>query len=129
MQTINDKTTTNKPKRKRIILKILLAVSALIAAIIVSAVVFLPDFISSKKGNRFILEQINKRIDGNVNFESLSMSWKKGVAISGLTFRDKAGNISANVKRIQTQPHYLSLLSEAPFIGEISTGCRKIRRA
>jgi hypothetical protein len=90
----------------------------LIIVIIVSAGVFLPNFISSKKGNRFVLDQINKRIDGNVNFESLSMSWKNGVAISGLSFHDKAGNISANVKRIQTQPHYLSLLSEAPFIGE-----------
>jgi hypothetical protein len=115
---VKEMQTINNPKRKRIIFRIILAVLILIIAITVSAVLFLPTYVSSKKGNQFILGQINKRIDGKVNFESLSMSWKKGIEISGLSFHDTAGNVSANIKKIQTQPHYLSLLSDVPNIGE-----------
>jgi hypothetical protein len=117
MQTIGNKKITKRPKKKKIIQKIILLISVIIIVLVVCAVLFLPTFVSSKKGNRFVLDQINKRIDGKLNFESLSMSWKKGIQITGLSFRDKADTLSADIENIQMQPHYLSLLTDVPTFG------------
>jgi hypothetical protein len=117
VQTLDNNKKPDKPKKKKIIRRVIFFVLIIIIALIVAVPVFLPTYISSKTGNQFILDQVNKRIDGKLGFESLSMSWKTGVQIAGLSFRDKAGIVSADIKNIQTHPHYLSLLSQQPNLG------------
>ena len=117
METSDNKPEVKKPKKKRLVLKIIIVVVVLLIAILIAGPLLLPSYLSSKSGNKFILEQANKRLEGNLNFESLSMSWGKGIEISGLTFKDKEGNISADIKNIQAQPHYLSLLSQQANMG------------
>lgn len=117
METSKNTQAAQKPKKKRLWLKIIIIALVVLIAILIAGPLLLPSYLSSKSGNKFILAQANKHLEGNLNFESLSMSWGSGIEISGLTFKDKAGNITADIKNIKTQPHYLSLLSSEPDIG------------
>lgn len=103
--------------RKKTSTRILKLVLLLIVVLILLVFLFVPAFISSKKGNRLILDKINNSIDGRVDFAGLSMGWFKGISISSLSFNDSTGQISAQVKQITTKPHYGSIV-----MGNLSFG-------
>ncbi len=106
---VEKKSKTKPPKKSATkIIKLLLI---FIVILIVLVFLFLPAFISSKKGNRFISGKINNSIDGRVDFAGLSMGWFKGIRITGLSFNDNAENISVQVREITTKPRYGSILT------------------
>lgn len=104
-----EKKSRAKP-RKNIATKIIKLLLALIVVLILLAFLFVPAFISSQKGNRFISGKINNSIDGRIDFAGLSMGWFKGISIAGLSFADNADTISVQVKQITTKPRYGSIL-------------------
>jgi len=116
MQTekTNETKSIEKKSKRRIILWILIGIVILIIAI----PILLPSIISSKTGNKIILDKINASIDGQVKFSSLSMGWWKGITIDDLAFRDNIGQIILSIKQFSTKPYYFSLLSKAPAFGQ-----------
>ncbi len=105
------------PKKKKIARRLLFWLLFAIFILIVFVILFLPAFVSSQRGNKMILAKINGAIDGTLDFSSLDMSWRRGIGIKELRFSDGTGGFLVNVKKIQTRPHYLSLLSAAPSFG------------
>ena len=98
-----------KPRKNRVTktIKLLLI---FVVILIVLVFLFVPAFISSKGGNRFVSGKINDSIDGRVDFAGLSMGWFKGISVSSLSFNDNAETISVQVKQITTKPRYGSIL-------------------
>ncbi|MFC1739802.1 hypothetical protein ACFL1G_12260, partial [Planctomycetota bacterium] len=76
-----------------------------------------PFFVSSERGRKTILAQINNSIDGRMDFRRLSMSWFKGVDVDELSFINDSAGIWVDVKRISAKPHYGSIL-----VGSLSFG-------
>jgi hypothetical protein len=103
--------------RKKTCVKILKLVLPLVVVLILLLFLLVPVFVSSKKGNSFILGKINNSIDGRVDFAGLSMGWFKGVSIYGFSFEDNLGRVSAQAKQISTKPHYTSVIK-----GDLSFG-------
>ena len=105
-----------KPRRKAKtrILKLILAIAVVLAALVVFLV---PWFVSSETGRKIILAKINSSIDGEADFAGLSMSWWKGVKVTDFSFNNGAGQSLIKVKQIITKPHYGSIL-----IGNLSFG-------
>lgn len=108
------KTQKKKKHKKRLLFWFLI----LLFLLVLLTLLFLPSLISSKKGNQIILAQINKYINGTADFSSLSMSWRKGIQVTDLKFSDDVGRLLLNVKKLQTKPHYFSLLTTAPSFGQ-----------
>ena len=105
--------TEKKPKsglRKKTFTRILKLVLLLIVVLTVLVFLLVPAFMSSEKGRRLILSKINDSIAGQIDFADLSMGWLKGVRVADFSFNDNIGQISAQVKRITTKPHYGSIV-------------------
>lgn len=104
--------------KKKTKTRILKSVLALAVVVIVLVVFVVPGFVSSERGRKIILAKINSSIDGEVDFAGLSMSWWKGVKVTGFSFNDSAGQTSVEVKQIVTKPHYGSILTGSLSLGE-----------
>jgi len=106
-----------KPQRKtkKRVLKLVL-LSIVILVVLVAFVV--PGFVSSERSRKIILAKINSSIDGEVDFASLSLSWWKGVKVTGVSFKDGTGQSFVKVKQIVTKPHYGSILTGSLSFGE-----------
>ncbi|MFN0065826.1 MAG: hypothetical protein ACKVOH_06285, partial [Chlamydiales bacterium] len=57
--------------------------------VIILALAVLPSFLSSKFGKPLLFSIINKRIEGTVFAEEVSLSWFGSQAASLVTYRDK----------------------------------------
>lgn len=71
----------------------------------------LPLYLSSAGGKNLLLGKINQSVDGQVKMDHLSVGWFKGVKLTNLSYADTSGNTSIKVQSIETQPHYVALLS------------------
>ncbi len=111
-----EKSIEAKPQ-KRAVLRLTMWIVSIVVVLIVLALLLLPAFVSSKKGQQIISAKINRYINGRANFINLSMGWFKGIKITGFSFKDNAGLTSVQVKQIATKPHYSSLL-----MGDLSFG-------
>mgnify|MGYP000122183893 CR=1 FL=1 len=81
----------------------------------IAAVVLLPCLISTQAGKRFVLGQINQRLDGQLEAQTLSMSWFNGLRLSGLTYTDASNKVS--IRELSLQPDYLALLRGRVILG------------
>jgi len=115
MQTEKDTNAKSKKKTKTKIFKLLLL---LFIIAVLSVLIFVPVYISSEKGHRMLLAKINKAIGGKTDFADLSMSWWKGINITGVSFNDNADTTSVKIKRIITKPHYASILTGSLSFGQ-----------
>src|SRR4030043_264073 len=98
----NTHTTPQGRKKKKNLKRRLIMFLCLIAVLFVVAVVLLPVFVSSKKGNRMIIDQINSKIEGKADFSSLTMSWLDGIKIKDITFDSDVGDINLGIRQIAT---------------------------
>lgn len=112
--------------RKKTSTRILKLVLLLIVVLIVLVFLLVPAFMSSEKGRRLILSKINDSIAGQIDFADLSMGWFKGIKVSDLGFKDRVGQISAQVKQITTKPHYGSIIMGNLSFGETSIDQPKV---
>ena len=80
------------------------------AVVIVLVGFFVPVFVSSEAGNKFILAKINDYLPCEMDFGSLSMGWLKGISVTDVSFKDSAGQESVRIKRIVTRPRYGSII-------------------
>lgn len=120
-----EKKSKAKP-RKKTSTRILKLVLLLIVVLIVLVFLLVPAFMSSEKGRRLILSKINDSIAGQIDFTDLSMGWFKGIKVSDLGFKDRAGQISAQVKQVTTKPHYVSIITGNLSFGETSIDQPKV---
>jgi hypothetical protein len=120
-----EKKSKAKP-RKKTATRILKLVLALIVILILLVLFLVPAFISSGQGRRIILSKINNSIDGRIDFADLSMGWFKGIKVSDLGFKDRVGQISAQVKQVTTKPHYVSIIMGNLSFGETSIDQPKV---
>jgi hypothetical protein len=112
--------------RKKTSTRILKLVLLLIVVLIVLVFLLVPVFMSSEKGRRLILSKINDSIAGQIDFADLSMGWFKGIKVSDLGFKDRVGQISAQVKQVTTKPHYVSIIMGNLSFGETSIDQPKV---
>jgi len=112
--------------RKKTSTRILKLVLLLIVVLTVLVFLLVPAFISSKKGNRLILGKINNSIAGQTDFADLSMGWFKGIKIADFSFNDSLGQISVQVKKIATKPHYASIVMGNLSFGETTIDQPKV---
>ncbi len=115
--------TRSRKKTATRILKLLLALTVILFLLVLFLV---PAFVSSGQGRRIILSKINNSIDGRVDFADLSMGWFKGIKVSDLGFKDRVGQISAQVKQITTKPHYGSIITGNLSFGKTSIDQPKV---
>jgi hypothetical protein len=112
--------------RKKTSTRILKLVLLLIVVLTVLVFLLVPAFMSSEKGRWLILAKINDSIAGQIDFADLSMGWFKGIKVSDLSFKDRVGQISAQVKQITTKPHYGSIITGNLSFGETSIDQPKV---
>jgi hypothetical protein len=112
----NEKDRKNKPQTKPKKRK-LAVVLAVLAVLVLLVFIFVPAYVSSERGRKAILAKINSSVSGKTNFSGLSMSWLGGVKVTGVSYKDNAGNTSVEVKQIATKPMYCSIL-----MGSLSLG-------
>ncbi len=112
--------------RKKTSTRILKLVLLLIVVLTVLVFLLVPAFMSSEKGRRLILSKINDSIAGQIDFADLSMGWFKGIKVSDLGFKDRVGQISAQVKQVTTKPHYVSIIMGNLSFGETSIDQPKV---
>ena len=120
-----EKISKAKPPKKSAT-KIIKLILIFIVIVIVLVFFFVPAFISSNKGNRFVSGKINNSIDGQIDFADLSMGWFKGISIAGLSFADNADTISVQVRQITTKPRYGSILTGNLSFGQTTIDQPKI---
>ncbi|MBL7214761.1 MAG: hypothetical protein ISS71_03675 [Phycisphaerae bacterium] len=77
-----------------------------------------PLYLSSSGGTHLLLGKINQSVDGQVQMDDFSIGWFKGVKLTNLSYADNAGNRSVKVRRIETQPKYVSLLGGKVKLGK-----------
>lgn len=112
--------------RKKTATRILKLILALTVIMILLVLFLVPAFISSGQGRRIILSKINNSIDGRIDFADLSMGWFKGIKVSDFGFKDRVGQISAQVKQITTKPHYGSIITGNLSFGKTSIDQPKV---
>jgi len=101
-------------KTRSKILKLILPITVILILLLLLVI---PAFVSSQKGQKIILDKINRSIDGELSFTDLSMGWFRGIKLTDVSFHDNARQTSATVKQITTKPHYLSI-----FFGNLAFG-------
>ncbi len=84
---------------------------ALIILIPVISIIIIkaPAILSSGKGKDFLLNTINKKIPGSISIESLNLSWKSGLEITGFSLKD--GETSIVFGSLKTELSLLDLIS------------------
>ena len=104
-----EKTNRNRPFRRsrRQTWKIVLAI---ILILILLVFLLIPAYVSSRQGQRVILDKINANVEGKTNFSDLSMGWWRGIKITDFSFIDTAGTTDIKIKQIDTKPSYMSIL-------------------
>ncbi|MFB0524377.1 MAG: hypothetical protein ACETVZ_02480 [Phycisphaerae bacterium] len=121
----DEKNAKTKPQRKTAIRLIKWGL-AIIVVLIVLAFLLTPVFISSERGRKIILAKVNTSLEGQTNFADLSMGWSKGIKITDISFNDKAGWASVQIKQIATKPHYASILMGNLSFGETTIDQPKV---
>ena len=104
----------NKSGKLRLLKWILIGSVALLLLIFFMA----PLYLSSAGGTQMLLGRINSSVDGQVQMDDFSIGWFKGVSLTNLSYDDSAGNTSVQVRRIETQPKYASLLGGKVKLGK-----------
>jgi hypothetical protein len=113
----NKESVMKKPKRRA--LKITLWVLALLLLIlIVGVAVIVPAYMSSGSFRGMIIAKANAASGGELGIADLSMSWGRGINISGLSFKDKTDSLSVAVRGFSTKPKYGALLTGNLAFGE-----------
>ncbi len=92
-----------------------LRIVIVLLVLVIGAVVLLPYLVSTQAGKRFVLGQINQRLDGQLEAQTLSMSWFDGLRLSGLTYADASNKVS--IRELSLQPDYLALLRGRVVLG------------
>ncbi|MBN2018832.1 MAG: hypothetical protein JW749_01255 [Sedimentisphaerales bacterium] len=113
----NKEAIVKKPKR-RILRKVLLAIAILLVIVILAVVFAAPAYVSSGSFRKMIIARANAGGTGEVDFADLSMSWGKGISVSGISFKDNAESLSVEVKGFSTKPKYGALLTGNLSFGE-----------
>jgi hypothetical protein len=118
MQTNTSAQNPVNPKRKKRKLRILFWSFAFLLFLLILLIAITPTLLSTKKGNQFVLDRINRYIEGKTGYSSLSVSWLKGVNITNLEFSDKTGSLFLFIKKLSANPHYFSLLTGSLSFGQ-----------
>jgi hypothetical protein len=93
------------------------AVIGAIIILIILLILIAPFYISSASGRQMIVDKINGSIDGKLAIADLSMGWLSGIKLTDVSFVDNKGAMSAEIKNIYAQPHYVAII-----FGDISLG-------
>jgi hypothetical protein len=84
--------------------------AAIILILVISIIIIkAPAILSSGKGKDFLLGAINRKIPGSINIESLNLSWKSGLEITGFSLKD--GETSIVFGSLKTELSLLDLIS------------------
>ncbi len=110
MTTIVEKTPpvppTPRKKRRGLWWKILLSIVGVMLLLVLLA----PTLLSTGAGKEFVLGQVNSRIAGSVEADSLSMGWFSGASMRNLRVKDPQGKVILEVPSADTG---LSLMNAA----------------
>ncbi|NIA07478.1 MAG: hypothetical protein GWP14_07580 [Actinobacteria bacterium] len=104
----------NKKRRRR--LRILLVALLVILTLVGLA----PTIISTDSVRHIAVEQINRRINGELSIDSWSIGWFSGIKLRGISLLDQDSQPLASIKTVSLDPSYLSLLIRSPDLGRIS---------
>ncbi|MBW8014615.1 MAG: hypothetical protein FVQ82_00350 [Planctomycetes bacterium] len=104
-----------KPVRRKF--RALKWISVVIVGILLAVFFGVPLFLSSSAGTVFVVNKVNKSLDGKIGMGDLNVGWFKGVRLKEFSFADDKGMINVNVRQITAKPSYTSMLA-----GNISLG-------
>ncbi|MCF7956383.1 MAG: hypothetical protein K9M75_11315 [Phycisphaerae bacterium] len=104
-----------KPVRRKF--RALKWISVVIAGLLLLVFFGVPAFLSSSAGTGFVVNKVNKSVDGKIGMGDLNVGWFKGVHLKEFSFADDKGLATVNVRQITAKPSYTSMLS-----GNISLG-------
>ncbi len=113
-----EKRQNGKAKKRKPLKIILTVIIALLALLAITLAVVVPAYISSDRGRKTILAKINESVEGKTDFASLSMSWFKGVSLTGFAYDDDFGQTSVRIKQLSTMPKYGAILAGNLSFGE-----------
>jgi hypothetical protein len=80
----------------------ILGTVGVLLAIALIIFLLLPVWASTERGRAFVLEQINKKLNGTVNCDRWRLSWFRGIKIEGLTVHDAMGARLFQCREIHT---------------------------
>jgi hypothetical protein len=90
--------TPSPRKRKKRWVKVVIGV----VVVLVIVVLLLPTLLSTGAGKGFLLGEVNGRIAGNVEAESVSVGWFSGASARNLTVKDAEGKVILVVPSAET---------------------------
>ncbi|MBN1359866.1 MAG: hypothetical protein JW993_04705 [Sedimentisphaerales bacterium] len=88
-----------------------------ILVVILLAVLLTPVYLSSDSFKQMLQAKVGRSTGGRLSIGNLSVGWLKGVRVSDLSFHEKAGWASVNVKGIDAQPRLGALLGGTLSLG------------
>ena len=80
----------------------------------------LPNLLSTDWANNKLRQVVNDRIPGEINFDTLSLSWFDGIQSSDLTYLNRPEGIMVNVEEVTTSKGLLALAANYNEIGTIT---------
>ena len=83
--------------------KILLWVVSIGLILFILSAASLPSILSSAKGNQFLIEQINRRIEGTVNAKEIHLSWFGEQRLTSFSFLNEKGDKVFSVEKFSTK--------------------------
>lgn len=112
---MNSTGEVKKPVRRKF--RVLKWISVVIVLLLLVVFFGVPAFLSSSAGTGFVVNKVNKSLDGEIGMGDLNVGWFKGVRLKKFSFSDDKGTAKVNVREITAKPSYASMLS-----GNISLG-------
>lgn len=117
---------TDPKKRKKSVKRLILLAAAVLVLLGVLFVVFLPVILSTGAGTAFLLNRINRSMEGRLTAEDLSLGWFSGIRVQNLLWKDAAGETQVQIDSLKARPRWLAVLAgrialtdaviEGPFI-------------
>ncbi len=116
--------TEKKPESapvKRRWLRRVVVVLCLLLIVVVVLVALLPTLLSTSAGKRFVMSTVSDQVAGEVEADSMSLSWRGGQRVTGLLIRDPTGSEVVKIGSIDLPDvSILGLLRGGLGLGQIS---------
>lgn len=113
---------SKQPEKRRRLRRLFLLV-LLMFLVLMGVLVSLPYLLSTKTGQYWLQQTLQSRLAGDLRFQDLSLSWRRGLQVQSLQWHDPNAGIHIDVASLTANPHLLSLLS-----GNLSLGTTTVRQ-
>ncbi|MGW8193113.1 MAG: hypothetical protein ACWGOX_02500 [Desulforhopalus sp.] len=98
---------------------IVLSILAGLLLVVLLVLLFLPTLISTDWATAKIKQTVNSKVDGQLDFDKLSVSWADGIRCRGITYKNTAQGLLVQVAEVTTEKGLLPLATHYREFGKV----------